>query len=176
MLYFKNKCYITRWIGILSFIYIAHVFGCAPLQVNKGSFSPPHRKYTITLPGKDWEPVRTGKEDMALWHEQYHAMITIISSNIEGRKMSPDEINRMLFIGMKNKKILLNESVFVDNRAAMHTILMCEIDNHKLKVESYVIKSGNRVYDIVSWASPDLFEYTRKDFENIIKSFRFSNL
>lgn len=176
MFYLKNKCYVTRWIGILSFIYIAHVFGCASLQVNKGVFSPPHRNYTITLPGKDWETARTGKEDIALWHTQHHAMIIIMSGTTEDRKVSPDELSRQLFIGMKNKEILLNESVLVDNRTAMHTILTCEIDKHKLKVESYVIKSGNRVCDIVSWSSPDLFDYTRKDFENIIKSFKFSNL
>ncbi|MDO8141250.1 MAG: hypothetical protein Q6358_07085 [Candidatus Brocadiales bacterium] len=174
LLYFQNKCYVIRWAGILSFIYIVHMLGCAPLQVKEGTFSPPHKKYTINLPGKNWEPIKIGKEDIALRHKQYHAMITFISSDIESKKVSLEMLNSQLFIGMKNKKILLNDSMLVDNQAAMHTILVCEIDNHKLKVESYVVMFENKVYDLVSWAPTDLFDNIRKDFENIIKSFKFS--
>ena len=172
MQYFQIKHVIRCW-GLSFFIIM---FGCAPLQIKEGGFSPPHKKYSVTLPGKDWEPIKTGKEDMALWHKQYHAMIAFISSDVENKKVSLDMLNSQLFIGMKNKEILLNEPVLVDNQKAMHTILMCEIDNHKLKVESYVIMFENKVYDLVSWAPSDLFDYVKKDFENIIKSFKFLNL
>ncbi len=174
--YFQNNYSIIRWMGMLSFIYILHMFGCAPLQIKEGSFSPPHKKYTATLPGEGWELTKVSKEDLAFRHKQSHAMIAFISSDIENKALSLEMLNSQLFIGMKNKKILLNESMLVDNQEAMHTILICEIDNHKLKVESYVIKFGNKVYDLVYWAPPDLFDYIRKDFENIIKSFKFSNL
>ncbi|HHT9138128.1 MAG TPA: hypothetical protein ACFYEK_12920 [Candidatus Wunengus sp. YC60] len=172
MHHFQIKHVIRCW-GLSFFIIM---LGCAPLQVKEGIFSPPHKKYTVTLPGKDWEPIKTGKEDIALRHKQYHAMITFISSDIESKKVSLEMLNSQLFIGMKNKKILLNEPVLVDNQKAMHTILTCEIDNHTFKVESYVIMFENKVYDLVSWAAPDLFDYVRKDFKNIIKSFKFSNL
>lgn len=152
------------------------MLGCAQLQVKDGTLSPPHKKYSVTLPGKDWEPIKTGKEDVALWHKQSYAMIAFISSDIENKKVSLKMLNNQFFIGMKNKKILLNEPILVDNQKAMHTILMCEIDTHKFKVESYVVKFENKVYDLVSWAPPDLFDYIRKDFENIIKSFKFLNL
>ena len=172
MHYFQIK-YVIRWLGVPCFVL---TLGCAPLQVKDGILSPPHKNYTVTIPGKGWELVKAGKEDVALWHKQYHAMIAFISSDIENKKVSLKMLNNQLFIGMKNKKILLNEPVLVDNQKTLHTILMCEIDNHKLTVEFYVIKFGNKVYDLVSWAPPDLFDYIRKDFENIIKSFKFSNL
>jgi len=83
------------------------MLGCASLQVKDGILSPPHKKYTVTIPGKGWELVKAGKEDVALWHKQYHAMIAFISSDIENKKVSLKMLNNQLFIGMKNKKILL---------------------------------------------------------------------
>ncbi|HLE86105.1 MAG TPA: hypothetical protein VI727_00410 [Candidatus Brocadiaceae bacterium] len=173
MSYFQTKHYVIRLMGIL---YSLLILGCAQLQVKDGTLSPPHKNYTANIPDKGWALVKACKEDMALWHKQSHAMIAFISSDIENKKYSLEMLNSQLFIGMKNKKILLNEPILVDNQKAMHTILVCEIDNHKFKVESYVIKFGNKVYDLVSWAPPDLFDYIRKDFENIIKSFKFLNL
>ena len=176
MRYFQNKYYIIRWAGILSFIYIVHVFGCAPLQIKEGVFSPPHEKYTVNMLGKGWEPIKVGKEDMALWHKQYHATITIISSDIENKKVSLKMLNNQLFIGMKNKKILSKESIVVGNQEAVHTIFLCEIDNHKFKVDSYVIKFENKVYDLVYWSPVNSFDYVREDFKCIVKSFKFLNL
>ena len=152
------------------------MLGCAQLQVKEGILSPPYKNYTVNIPGKGWEMIKVGKDDIALWHKQYHAMIAFISSDIENNKYSLEMLNSQLFIGMKNKKILLKESIVVDNQEAVHTILVCEMDNHKFKVDSYVVKFGNKVYDLVYWSPPDLFDYIRKDFENIIKSFKFLNL
>ena len=103
-------------------------------------------------------------------------MITFISSDIENKKYSLEMLNSQLFIGMKEKKVLRKESVIVDNQQAMHTIYVCEVDNHKFKVDSYVIKFGNKVYDLLYWAPSDSFDYVRQDFKSIVKSFKFLNL
>ena len=172
MHYFQIK-YVIRWLGVPCFIL---TLGCAQLQVKDGTLSPPHKNYTANIPDKGWELVKAGKEDMALWYKQSHAMIAFISSDIENKKVSLKMLNNQLFIGMKNKKILLNEPMLVDNQKAMHTILMCEIDNHKLTVESYVIKFENKVYDLVYWSPVNSFDYVREDFKSIVKSFKFLNL
>ena len=170
MHYFQIK-YVIRWLGVPCFILM---LGCAQLQVKDGILSPPHKNYTVNIPGKGWEMIKVGKEDIALWHKQYHAMIAFISSDIENKKYSLEMLNSQLFIGMKNKKILLNESMLVDNQEAMHTILICEINNHTLKIESYVVKIGNRIYDLVYWAPFDSFDNAREDFVSIINSFKSS--
>ena len=172
MHYFQIK-YVIRWLGVPCFILM---LGCAPLQVKDGTLSPSHKNYTVTIPGKGWELVKAGKEDVALWHEQYHAVIAFISSDIENKKVSLKMLNNQLFIGMKNKKILLKESIVVDNQEAVHTIFVCEIDNHKFKVDSYVIKFENKVYDLVYWSPVNSFDYVREDFKSIVKSFKFLNL
>jgi len=170
--YFQIK-HVIRWPGVLCFIFM---LGCSQLQVKDGILSPPHKNYTVNIPGKGWEMIKVGKEDIALWHKQHHAMIAFISSDIENKTLSLEMLNNQLFIGMKNKKILLNESMLVDNQEAMHTILICEIDNHTLKVESYVIKIEDRVCDLVYWAPCDSFDTAREDFVSVINSFKFSNL
>ena len=172
MHYFQIK-HVIRRLGISCLIFM---LGCSQLQVKDGILSPPHKNYTVNIPGKGWEMIKVGKDDIALWHKQYHAMIAFISSDIENKALSLKMLNNQLFIGMKNKKILLKESLLVDNQEAMHTILIYEIDNHTLKIESYVIKIENRVYDLAYWAPFDSFDNAREDFVSVINSFKSSNL
>ena len=171
MRYFGNE----KIIGWLSTFIFLCILGCAPLQIKRGIFSPPDEKYTVHIPDSGWEQIKFGKEDLALWHKQYHATIAFISSNVKGKKVSLEALNNQLFIGMKHKKILSKDSVLVDNQKAMHTILACELDNHKLKIDSYVIRAGDRVYDLVYWSPSESFDCALSDFENIVKSFKFSN-
>lgn len=169
---FRNKKVIP-WLAISSFIYM---LGCAPLQIKEGVFSPRDKNYIITIPGagKGWKPIRADKEDIALWHKQHKAMIAVISSDIENKKLSLEILNRHLFLGMTGKKIVLKEPVLVDNQKALHTILEGEMDNSKLKIDSYVIKAGDKVYDLVYWAPADSFDSVKDDFENMIRSFQFT--
>ena len=59
MHYFQIK-YVIRWLGAPCFIFM---LGCAQLQVKDGILSPPHKNYTVNIPGKGWELVKAGKED-----------------------------------------------------------------------------------------------------------------
>ena len=170
MHYFQIK-YVIRWLGVPCFVL---TLGCAPLQVKDGTLSPPHKNYTVTIPGKGWELVKAGKEDVALWHKQYHAMIAVISSDIENKGFSLETLNRHLFIGMTGKKIVSKESVLVDNQKALHTIVESEMDNCKLKIDSYVIKVGDKVYDLVCWSSIDMFNHVQTDFESMVRNFKFT--
>ena len=170
MHYFQIK-HVIRWLGVPCFILM---LGCAQLQVKDGILSPPHKNYTVNIPGKGWEIIRVSKEDIALWHKRYHAMIAFISSDIENKALSLEMLNSQLFIGMKEKKVLRKESVIVGNQLAMHTIFVCEIDNYKFKIDSYVIKFGNKVYDLVYWSPSDSFDYVQNNFTNLVRSFKFT--
>lgn len=167
---FRNKK-VIRWLAISSFIYM---FGCSTIKIKEGVFFPLHEKYTVNMPGKGWEPVKVGKEDIALWHKQHHAMITVISSDIENKGFSLEMLNRHLFIGIDDRKIISKENVLVDNQSALHTVLEGEMDNNKLKIDSYVIRVGDKVYDLVYWAPSDSFDKVKGDFENMIRSFQFT--
>ena len=68
----------------------------------------------------------------------------------------------------------MNESTTVDNQNAIHTMLAGEMDNCKLKIDSYVIRAGNYIYDLVYWVPSDSFDYVKGDFENMVRSFKFT--
>lgn len=101
-------------------------------------------------------------------------MIAIISSKIENKGFSLEMLKRHLLIGMTAKKIVSEDSVLVDNQSALHTILEGKMDNNKLKINSYVIKVGDKVYDLVYWAPADSFDSVKGDFENMVRTFRFT--
>ncbi|MDN3515632.1 MAG: hypothetical protein NG747_14700 [Candidatus Brocadia sp.] len=169
MSYFSIKKTLL-WLSIASLLYIS---GCATFEIKEGVFSPSNGKYTVSMPGKGWEPLKIGKEDIVLWYKQHHAMIAIISSEIENKGLSLEMLNRHLFLGMTNKEIISKEPVLVDNQSALHTILEGKMDNNKLKFDAYIIKMGDTVYDLVYWAPCDSFEDVRSDFERMVMSFKF---
>ncbi len=117
--------------------------------------------------------MRVDKEDITLWHKQCRAMIAIISSGAEGKGLPVEVVSNHLFIGMKDRRIITKEHVTICNQVALHTTLECVMDDRQLKVESYSIKVGDTVYDLVCWASPDLFDCAKGDFEQMVKTFRF---
>ena len=116
--------------------------------------------------------MKAGKEDMALWNKQSHAMMVFITSDLENKKYTLEILNTQLFIGLKGKKILSKDQITIDNQKAMHTILVGSVDNQQLKIDSYVIQAKGHVYDLVYWAPSDSFEDVRSDFENAVKSFK----
>lgn len=153
-------------------VVLYSVIGCAPLDINNGTFSPSHQRYMVSVPEKGWELMRVDKEDIALWHKQCRAMIAIISSDAEGKGLPVEMVNSHLFIGMKDKRIITKEHVTISNQDALHTTLECVLEDRQLKVESYSMKAGDTVYDLVYWAPPDLFDCARGDFEQMVKTFR----
>lgn len=174
MNYSQNKN-ISFWLSISGFMcLIMFSSGCTQIQVKEGTFSPSHKEYALNMPGGDWTPVKVGKEDFALWNKQSHAMIALIASNFENKKISLELLNNQLFIGMKNKKVIFKESVKIDSKEAIHTSITCEMDNYKFKIDSYVIKAKDRVYDLVYWSPCDSFDLALGDFVDMIKSFKLS--
>ncbi len=162
---------IICWLSIPGFLCI---FGCATVKIRDDVFSPSGGKYTINISVKEWEPVDADKADIALWNKQYKAMFAIISSNIENKRLSLEMLRRHLFIGIADRKIVSKDSVLVDNQRALHTILEGEMDNCRLKIDAYVIRMGEKIYDLVCWAPSDSFDHIQGDFEDMIRSFHFT--
>jgi len=174
--YFQNKNISFR-LSISGFVcLIMFSSGCTQLQVKEGVFSPSHKEYTLNMPGGNWTLFKVGKEDFALWNKQSNAMIALITSNFENKKISLEMLNNQLFIGMKNKEVIFKEPIKIDNKEAIHTSITCEMDNYKFKIDSYVVKAKNRVYDLVYWSPCDSFDLALGDFVDMIKSFKFLQL
>lgn len=168
---FKKKA-LLQWIGVAGILLIV-LGGCAQWSAGKRTISPLNKKYTLSITGNGWEPMKAGKEDMALWHKQSHAMMAFITSDVKSKKYTLEILNTQFFIGLKGKKILLKEQVTIDNQKAIHSILVADVDNQPLKIDSYVIQAKGHIYDLVYWAPSALFDNVRSDFVDAVKSFKF---
>ncbi|MDR4506688.1 MAG: hypothetical protein MRJ65_00385 [Candidatus Brocadiaceae bacterium] len=171
MYYFRIKS-IFLWSSLLSFVLSAN---CANTIITKENyFLPPHQKYLVHIPNKGWEQIQIDKEDVSLRHKQSHATITILSSVIEHEKLTLEVLNTQLFLGIKDKKVLLKLPAVVNNRTAMHTMLTGKIDTYTIKIDSYIVTEGKTVYDLVYWAPEEVFDSTHSTFEEIIQTFQFT--
>lgn len=169
---FKSKI-SKHLIYVLCFTYvIVYHVTCTSFQVKEGVFLSPHRQYTINIPEEGWDIVRLNDEDITLQHKKHQATIILISSDLEGEKASLKSLDERLFIGIKGRNVLLKETVIVSNKQAIHTILEFRINEQRLKMNSYVIKVRDRVFDLVYWAPPDTFGYGQNDFEDMVGSFK----
>lgn len=166
----KAKRYLVY---TLCFFYIiVHSINCASFQITKGTFLPIHKQYTINTPKEGWEIIRLSGEDITLQHKKYQAMITIISSDLKNKEIPHESLDEHLFIGIKKKNIILKEEVLIDGEEAIHTILEFEADGQRLKMDSYIVNTGSKVYDLVYWATPDAYAYGQSDFNEVVKSFK----
>ncbi len=164
---------ITCLICILYLACIALCYsGCASLQIKEGVFFPFHKQYTVSIPRGDWEVTKLSGEDITLRNKGCQATITLITSDIKNEEISLESINARLFIGVKDKKTLVKEIVPVGSSHAMHTVLECIVNGQKLRIDSYIIKSKKKVFDLVYWAPLDVFDYGQGEFEYTVKSFK----
>lgn len=167
---FQGKT-IVRGFSIFCLSY--YIIGCAPLQIKDDVFSPVHKEYTAKMPRNGWNPLAAEKEDLVLWNKRRHATIAFISNSVENNGPSPEMLSDRLFLGIKNKKIILRELVSIDNQSAVYTILTGKMGNYPFKIASYVVRIGNRVYDFACWAPSDLFDSALPDFDGMVKSLDF---
>ncbi len=156
--------------------YLLLIFnGCHSTQIVDDKYLNLQNFYKITLPDESWKRVKTNNEDFAMQHKKNNAMFAIISHHAATRKTTLDQLYKQLFIGIKRNLILTKHYDYINNQRALHIILEGELDNCKIKISAYVIKTKNFVYDIVYWSTPDKFDTSLGDFERIIKSFEFIN-
>lgn len=166
----KTAGYLIR-IPCLIYIIVYHV-NCTSFQVKEGTFLPHHGQYTLDIPGRDWDISQLNNEEITLQHKGSQATIALVSSNLESEKAPLESLSERLFIGIKDKKVLLKEIVPVSGRQAMHTILEFRVNKQKLKMDSYIIRAGKTVFDLVFWAPHNAFDNNQSDFKTMVQSFK----
>ncbi|MCC6324390.1 MAG: hypothetical protein IT420_01865 [Candidatus Brocadia sp.] len=166
---------LKKAIFCLSIIPFLCVPGCATIKIKEGIFSPQDKNYLIKIPGTEygWEPVPADKADIALWHKQYKAVIAIISSDVENKGFSMEMLGQLLVLGITGKKIISKNPVLIDNQDALHMILAGEMDDCRLTIDSYIVRIGDKVYDLVCWAPSGSFNQIQADFEDMVRSFHY---
>jgi hypothetical protein len=166
-----NKVKDKTWIII--FCLILAFSGCQSIQIVDNEYSNLQGFYRVTLPGESWEKTKINNECLVLWNKENNANFTIISHPAKSNKATLDALYKQLFIGIKGRNILKKQYVYIDNQRVLHIVLEGELDNLKLRISAYIIKTKGVICDIVYWSSPDKFDISLDDFERVIKSFKF---
>lgn len=167
--------FAVKHIFLCLFVFCSLCFqGCAALS-NKEHLLPFDQQYTILSLGKGWQVLQEENEGFSLWNEKYNATIVIIYSPLNNETLAPDLLNHQLFIGIRNKDVIMKEPVLIGGKNTLHSVLMGELDDKKFKFDAYVIKENNFVFDIVYFAPPETFDSAHGDFQELIQSFKFTN-
>ncbi|HDY67614.1 MAG TPA: hypothetical protein ENH85_07475 [Candidatus Scalindua sp.] len=163
----KGKTWIITFYLILTFN------GCQSIQIVNNEYSDLQGFYRVTIPGESWEKVKINNEGLAMRNKENNANFAIISHPTGTSKATLDTLYKQLFIGIKERNILKKQYVYINNQRVLHIVLEGELDNLKLRISAYIIKTKDLIYDIVYWSSPDKFDISLDDFERVIKSFKF---
>ncbi len=163
----KGKTWIITFYLILTFN------GCQSIQIVNNEYSDLQGFYRVTIPGESWEKIKINNEDLAMRNKENNANFAIISHPTGTNKATLDTLYKQLFIGIKGRNIIKKQYVYIDSQRVLHILLEGELDNLKLRISAYIIKTKDLIYDIVYWSSPDKFDISLDDFERVIKSFKF---
>ena len=150
-----------------------YFYGCASLSNKDHSFHF-DRQHAILSQREGWQVLQDEKEGVILWNEEHHATIVMLYSPSGNKKLTPDLLNHQLFIGIRNKDIVLKEPLLIDGKDALHSLLLGELDSRKFKFDSYTITGEGIVCDIVYFAPPDFFDDTHEDFLTLIQTFKIN--
>jgi len=171
--FYKSGTKVKDKIWIITFCLIVTFSGCQSTQIVDNEYSNLQSFYKITLPGGSWEKTKINNEGLALWNKENNANFAIISHPAKSNKATLDTLCKQLFVGIKEREILKKQYVYIDSQRVLNIVLEGELDNLKLRISAYIIKSKGVICDIVYWSSPDRFDISLDDFERAVNSFKF---
>jgi hypothetical protein len=153
---------------------LALAFGaCAGQRIVDGVYHAPGG-YRITLPGPDWEPAPDSRADLELRNRTAPAamLVNAVCDPAVARRQG-SVLAQQLLLGLRDRAMMESDDTPVDGRLASHRVLEGRMrdSDERVRIESYTVKGGRCVYDLLYVASPDAFDTWRTDFRRFVDSF-----
>ncbi len=145
--------------------------GCAIGRIENGVYHST-KGYRVAVPGSDWTVVDSSAADLELRHRGGAGILA--NASCDAPSAAPSKVLAMrLAFGLRNRVSLERDEVAVNGWPAAHAVLEGSADAGEppMRVETYVLKHGGCVYDLVYAASPEAFERWRGDFARFVGSF-----
>jgi hypothetical protein len=147
--------------------------GCAGRRIQDGVFRSEHG-YRVRLPAAGWNVVDDGRADLELRREDGKAgMLANATCRVEATRRSYDLLERHLLLGLRDRATLEEGEADVAGRRGFHRVIegRPRSADDRVRIESYVLKDGRCVYDLLYVAPPEAFESGRGDFQRFVQSF-----
>lgn len=132
-----------RHVALLSLLACT---ACGGGVLRNGVYTEDGLRYRIGQPGADFHHVEVGDNDVSFADE---ALGTIgVNATCEGYDDVPAQalLNHLLF-GTTDRKRLLQETVTLDGRGALHSIYELALDGVPVTLEVYVLAKDGCVFD-----------------------------
>ncbi len=154
------------------------IFSCTSGKTTKGGiyingvYKNSELKYTIGTLSDDWKQLDVSYLNLVFYNTKNNAVI-YVNGKCKGSSDVPLTILRThLLIGFKNKKIIKSERLKIENRLALHSVILASLDGVKRKIDYYIFKKNGCLYDFVLISTIEDFYENQKDFNHVIKKFK----
>lgn len=147
--------------------------GCAGKRIENGVFHAPSG-YRVALPGPAWTVSPRGPADLELRHRSVRAgMLVNASCDGPAARRGLDVLARHVLIGLRDRRVLADEPISLNGRQGGRTVVEGRpADGQaRVRVEAYVLRDAQCVYDLLYVAPPEAFGTLHPDFEKLVQSF-----
>ncbi|MBI2016001.1 MAG: hypothetical protein HYS77_10765 [Candidatus Rokubacteria bacterium] len=151
---------------------VAALAGCAGARIEAGVFHS-DKGYRVTLPAAGWTVDGDGAADLVLRRSAGPAAILAHAECGRAGGRTLDVLARHLLLGVRDRITLERGAASVGGRPALRAVLDGRVGpgDAATRIETYVVKDGRCVYDLVYVAPPAAFETGRGDFRRLVESF-----
>ena len=150
------------------------VGACAGKRIEHGVFHAPSG-YRVALPADgEWRVVEDSKADLELRHRTAPAGMLVNGVCDPGVvRRGPDALARDLLLPLHDRVELEHGEVPVDGRLAAHRLVEGRLrrSDTRVRVESYTVRGGRCVYDLLFVAPAEAFDAERAEFRRFVESF-----
>jgi hypothetical protein len=151
-------------------LLLALVAGCGHTTLDGRSWRGVEGAFRIGTLGPGWHRV-DGDADLSLFNPTFDAAIM---ANVECKKERDAPLTVLantLLIGFEDRRILREERVRMAGREALHQEIAAKLDGAALRLDTYVLKKDECVYDLVYLAPPAGYARGRADFDVFVAGF-----
>jgi len=147
--------------------------GCAGRRLHDGVYRSEHG-FRVTIPGPAWRVIDGSRAELELRRSDGAAgMLAHATCRPDLARRDVGVLERHLLLGLRDRATLEDDEIAIDGRPAAHRVLdgRSRDGEERVRVESYMLKHGGCVYDLLYVGSPDAFDDGRGDFSRFVKSF-----
>jgi hypothetical protein len=128
----------------------------------------------VTVPGPGWVVVDGSAADLELRRSDGQAgMLAAATCRPLATRQRYADLGRHLLLGLRERETLEDGEASLAGHKGAHLVVEGRMRDSKqrVRIESYTVKNGRCVYDLLYVAAPDVFDSSRGDFERFVESF-----
>ncbi len=114
---------------------------------------------------------RVDVEDAALAFRNDHGSSVLVNArcNIRADDIPLVALTNQLVMGTTDRQYVKEETISLDRRDALHSVMRAKLDGVELVWDAYVMKKDGCVYDMVLVTPPERFEQESAPFDQFAK-------